>query len=186
MLAAADIVCVVTAHSSIDYARVADRAQLVIDFRNAVPAARRPGGDAVSEPVRVGMVGLGGWGKNLLRNFAGLPQSRPALGVRRRPRDTRRPYAAAYPGVRFTADYRASCWTTRELEAVVLATPVPTHFELARRALEAGKHVMVEKPMTWRAAEGRELREVVRGQRADIDGRPPAALPPGVSRSCAS
>ena len=46
---------------------------------------------------------------------------------------------------------------------MVLATPVPTHFELARRAILAGKHVMVEKPMTWTAAEARELRDLVAG-----------------------
>ena len=52
-----------------------------------------------------------------------------------------------------------------DLTAVVLATPVPTHFELARRAILAGKHVMVEKPMTWTASEARELRDLVTGQR---------------------
>jgi predicted dehydrogenase len=114
----------------------------------------------VSEPVRVGMVGLGGWGKNLLRNFATLPQSELRWACDADP-DARAMYEPANPGVRFTADYR-DLLSDPELEAVVLATPVPTHFELARQALDAGKHVLVEKPMTWRAAEARELRDLVR------------------------
>jgi predicted dehydrogenase len=114
----------------------------------------------VTDPVRVGVVGLGGWGKNLLRNFGNAPESdlRWACDAAEGPRAA---FAATYPQARFTADVNALL-DDPELEAVVVATPVPTHFELARRALEAGKHVLVEKPMTWRAAEARELREVVR------------------------
>ena len=114
----------------------------------------------MSEPVRVGMVGLGGWGKNLLRNFAALPQSDLRWACDADP-GARAMYEPANPGVRFTADYR-DLLSDPQLEAVVLATPVPTHFELARQALAAGKHVLVEKPMTWRAAEARELRDLVR------------------------
>jgi predicted dehydrogenase len=108
----------------------------------------------------VGMVGLGGWGKNLLRNFGSLPESdlRWACDSDEAARTA---HAGAYPATRFTAEFD-QLLDDPELEAVVLATPVPTHFELARRALEAGKHVMVEKPMTWRASEARELRDVVR------------------------
>jgi predicted dehydrogenase len=114
----------------------------------------------VTAPVRVGMVGLGGWGKNLLRNFGSLPESdlRWACDADDGPRAA---FAPSYPQARFTADVD-DLLDDPELEAVVLATPVPTHFELAKRALEAGKHVLVEKPMTWRAAEARELREIVR------------------------
>ncbi len=114
----------------------------------------------MSDPVRVGMVGLGGWGKNLLRNFGSLPESdlRWACDSDEAARTA---HAGAYPATRFTAEFD-QLLDDPELEAVVLATPVPTHFELARRALEAGKHVMVEKPMTWRASEARELRDVVR------------------------
>ena len=114
----------------------------------------------MSDPVRVGMVGLGGWGKNLLRNFGGLPESdlRWACDA---DDQVRARYAPAHPATRFTASLD-DLLDDPELEAVVVATPVPTHFELARRALEAGKHVMVEKPMTWRASEARELREIVR------------------------
>ena len=64
---------------------VAERAQLVIDFRErGVRRRRRQGGEAVSDRVTVGMVGLGGWGKNLLRNFAALPEADLRWCLRRR------------------------------------------------------------------------------------------------------
>ncbi|MGZ4480959.1 MAG: Gfo/Idh/MocA family protein [Gaiellales bacterium] len=114
----------------------------------------------MSDPIRVGVVGLGGWGTNLVRNFATLPGSdlRWCCDADEGCRETQR---ARYPNVRFTGDYR-ELLSDPAVQAVVVATPVPTHFELARQALEAGKHVMVEKPMTWRASEARELRDLVR------------------------
>jgi predicted dehydrogenase len=113
----------------------------------------------VSGPVRIGMVGLGGWGKNLLRNFGALPEADLAWCCDADP-DSRARYAEQYPDARFTGSLD-ELLADPELEAVVLATPVPTHSELARRSLEAGKHVMVEKPMTWRLEEARELRDLV-------------------------
>ena len=109
--------------------------------------------------MRVGVVGLGGWGKNLLRNFGTLPEADLRWGCDADP--ATRESTPAYPQAHFTAELD-DLLADPELEAVVLATPVPTHYELARRSLEAGKHVMVEKPMTFRAAEAHELREVVR------------------------
>ncbi len=103
--------------------------------------------------VRVGQAGLGAWGANLVRNVDDLadlrwlcdtsPERRAALGRR-------------YPAARATADF-GDLLADPEVEAVVIATPVPTHYELARRALEAGKHVFVEKPPAMRAAEMAEL-----------------------------
>ena len=113
----------------------------------------------MSEPVRVGMTGIGRWGRHLLRNFATLPGSDlrwicdpdPELLADR---------VAAHPAARPTTAFE-DLLADPELEAVVLATPVPTHHDLARRALEAGKHVFVEKPMTFSAAEARDLRDTV-------------------------
>jgi predicted dehydrogenase len=113
----------------------------------------------VSDPVGIGMAGAGRWGRHLLRNFATLPASDlrwicdadDAVLAER---------AAGLPTARPTTDFD-DLLADPELEAVVLATPVPTHHDLARRALEAGKHVFVEKPMTFSAAEARDLREVV-------------------------
>jgi predicted dehydrogenase len=103
--------------------------------------------------VRVGQAGLGHWGKNLARNFddlaelAWLCDSSPELLAELGPR---------YPGARPTADFDELLGDDA-LEAVVIATPVPTHHELAKRALEAGKHVFVEKPPAMKAAEMEEL-----------------------------
>ncbi len=66
-----------------------------------------------------------------------------------------------------------------EVEAVVIATPVPTHYALAKQALEAGKHVFVEKPPAMRAAEMEELVALAARARPHADARPPAPLPPG-------
>jgi predicted dehydrogenase len=113
----------------------------------------------VSEPISVAMVGLGGWGKNLLRNFGSIPgcELRYACDS---DDDRRATYAAAHPATTFTSSYE-QVLADPTLDAVVLATPVPTHFEMAQAAILAGKHVMVEKPMTWRASEARTLRELV-------------------------
>jgi predicted dehydrogenase len=103
--------------------------------------------------VKVGQAGLGNWGKNLARNFAELAELTwlcdPADGKRDE-------FAPRYPQARFTTDF-SDLLGDLELDAVVIATPVPTHFELAKRALEAGKHVFVEKPPAMTAAEIDEL-----------------------------
>src|SRR5204862_7768848 len=109
--------------------------------------------------VRVGMVGLGRWGRHLLRNFATLPGSDLRWCCDPDP-DVLAQHAPTYPAARPTASYEDLLGDT-ELEAVVLATPVPTHHALARHALEAGKHVFVEKPMTFNASEARDLRDLV-------------------------
>jgi predicted dehydrogenase len=103
--------------------------------------------------IQVGIAGLGYWGPNLARNFDELADLRwlcdldPAL---------REGMSARYPHVRTTADFDELLRDVN-LDAVVIATPVPTHHELAKRALLAGKHVLVEKPPAMRASEMEEL-----------------------------
>jgi predicted dehydrogenase len=102
--------------------------------------------------ARVGVAGLGHWGPNLARNFAELAElvwlcdSDPAKGE----------LTARYPQARFTSDF-GEMLADPELDAVVIATPVPTHYELTRSALAAGKHVLVEKPPAMRGHEMDEL-----------------------------
>jgi predicted dehydrogenase len=101
----------------------------------------------------IGVVGLGYWGPNLVRNFDELAQ----LGWLCDLDDAlRERFAARYPNAKVTASYE-DLLDDDTLDAIVVATPVPTHHALAKQALEAGKHVLVEKPPAMRAAEMDEL-----------------------------
>src|SRR5256714_1715766 len=110
----------------------------------------------VARTTRVAQVGLGQWGKNLARNFHDLADLAWLcdLDAERRADLTQR-----YPGARMTANFD-EVLEDDSVDAVVVATPVPTHHDLARRALEADKHVFVEKPPAMRGAEMEELCEL--------------------------
>jgi predicted dehydrogenase len=105
--------------------------------------------------VRIGVVGAGGWGRNLVRNFSGVRGGRLVFCCDLS-EETLRRLAPLYPETRMTTRVE-EVFESREVDAVVIATDVATHFEMARRALEAGKHVYVEKPLTLAAREAREL-----------------------------
>jgi predicted dehydrogenase len=102
------------------------------------------------EPVRIGVAGLGYWGPNLARNFAGIS------GAELRwccdaDEAARARVAPLFPGVSLTGSLD-DLLEDPELDAIVLATPVPSHAELAVRVLEAGKHCFVEKPLAQSVA----------------------------------
>src|SRR5438309_1320081 len=99
-----------------------------------------------SHAVRVGVVGLGYWGPNLVRVLHELPEA-SLLSVCDVQQDALAGVNRRYPGLRTTRNYE-ELLDDPELEAIAIATPVSTHSELARLALEAGKHVFVEKPLT--------------------------------------
>jgi len=101
----------------------------------------------------IAVAGLGYWGPNLARNFAELGVLTALCDQDEARRET---FAARYPSARVTASFE-ELLADDALEGVVVATPVPTHFALAKQALEAGKHVLVEKPPAMRAAEIDEL-----------------------------
>jgi predicted dehydrogenase len=103
--------------------------------------------------ARIGVVGLNYWGPNLVRNFDDLAELAWVCDL-----DEARlgDLAVRYPRARATVRFD-DLLADDTLDAVVVATPVPTHHELAKRALEAGKHVFVEKPPAMRAAEMDEL-----------------------------
>src|SRR4029079_6086892 len=103
----------------------------------------------MSAPTRIAGVGLNYWGPNLVRNFDGLAELAWLCDL-----DDAHlaPLAERYPHARPTSTY-ADMLADESLDAVVIATPVPTHYELAKQALEAGKHVFVEKPPAMRAWE---------------------------------
>src|SRR5437588_3427240 len=107
------------------------------------------------DATTIGVIGCGYWGPNLLRNFAenetaelrwicDLDQTRLTAMARR------------YPSVQSTGDYRRLL-DDPALEALAVVTPVATHFQIAKEALRAGKHVLVEKPLTTTAGEAEEL-----------------------------
>jgi predicted dehydrogenase len=107
------------------------------------------------EALTVGVVGLGFWGPNLARNFDDLPGARLAwLCDGQEDRLTR--LAMRYPEARRTPRFD-DLLADQALDAVVIATPVVTHADLARHALAAGKHVFVEKPLALSAGEAEEL-----------------------------
>jgi predicted dehydrogenase len=106
--------------------------------------------------TRVGVVGLGYWGPNLARNFDQLAELAWVCDADPGHLST---FAGRYPQASATGTYQ-HLLEDETLDAVVVATPVPTHYELAKQALEAGKHVLVEKPPAMRAAEMNELVEL--------------------------
>jgi predicted dehydrogenase len=106
--------------------------------------------------THIAQVGLGQWGKNLARNFDQLADLVWLCDV---DDECRAQAAQSYPSAQVTSSFD-DVLADDSVEAVVVATPVPTHYELARRALEAGKHVFVEKPPAMRGAEIEELCEL--------------------------
>jgi predicted dehydrogenase len=117
--------------------------------------SRFTAGNSGIDPVRVAVVGLGYWGPNLVRNLHELPEAELACVCDSRPEALAK-LRSRYPAVprrrkfdRILAD--------RSIEAVVIATPVGTHYKLAAAALEAGKHVFVEKPLAPSSEEAADL-----------------------------
>ena len=110
--------------------------------------------------VAVGVVGLGYWGPNLARNFAALPGAELAWLCDTRP-DVRERFGATFPQARLTGELD-DLLADPALDAVVLATPVPTHAELSVRVLEAGKHCFVEKPLAQSVADAERAVEAAR------------------------
>ena len=103
--------------------------------------------------ARVGIAGLGYWGPNLARNFDDLADLTWLCDLDGELRDR---FAQRYPAAHVTASFEEML-ADESLDAVIVATPVPTHYALAKQTLEAGKHVLVEKPPAMRAAEMDEL-----------------------------
>ncbi len=114
--------------------------------------------------VGIGVVGYGYWGPNLVRNFADTAGAR-VIAVSDLREERLAQLQARYPAVRTTTDYR-DIMSDPAVDAIVIATPVSTHFDLALKALQAGKHVFVEKPLVAEVEQGLRLRdEAARRQR---------------------
>jgi predicted dehydrogenase len=129
-----------------------------------VPAAKKAAADRAasyqpaartSSNVRVGVIGYGYWGPNIVRNFQGLDGCDLVAVCDKNPAALRRA-ERNYPGVHLTTDF-AEVLTSPDIDAIAVITPVWTHFDLAKSALENGKHVFVEKPFTSNSAQAEQL-----------------------------
>ena len=105
--------------------------------------------------VKIGVIGYGYWGPNLVRNFFEVSETQ-VVAVSDMRDDRLKLVKSRYPGVEVTNSVR-SLLENPEIDAIAIATPVSTHYELALAALEHGKHVMVEKPMTSSAEQAIHL-----------------------------
>jgi predicted dehydrogenase len=108
-------------------------------------------------PIRVGVIGCGYWGPKLARNFHDLPEA-SLLMVSDLRADRLGEIKKLYPQIKTTRKYEDLL--DGQIDAVVIATPVSTHFPLARAALLAGKHVFIEKPITSHSENAKELVEL--------------------------
>src|ERR1044071_7210190 len=105
--------------------------------------------------IRVGVIGYGYWGPNLVRNFMSAPDSAVTRVCDLR-EERIAPLRKLYPGIK-TCSRPEELINDPAIDAVVIATPVSSHFELAMAALKAGKHVLVEKPLATRSDHARQL-----------------------------
>ena len=106
-------------------------------------------------PVRVAVVGLGYWGPQLVRNLYESTSAELVTICDARP-EALAQVGRRYPGVRQTTEF-ADVLADPEVEAVVIATPISTHYQLARATLEAGRHAFVEKPLAGSLADAKTL-----------------------------
>jgi len=110
--------------------------------------------------IGIAVVGCGYWGPNLIRNFSALSDCQVKMicdAQEKRLTHVKK----LYPGVESTTEFERLI-TNEEVEAIVISTPVYTHYEMAKRSLMAGKHTMIEKPMASSAAECQELVDLAR------------------------
>jgi predicted dehydrogenase len=115
-------------------------------------------GEMITTPIGVAVVGYGYWGPNVVRNIVERPEFR-LMGLCERDPARCEEFLRRHPDHAVEADLDLLLLDPR-VQAVSIATPPRTHFELVRRALEAGKHVLVEKPLATTVAQAEELIEV--------------------------
>jgi predicted dehydrogenase len=134
---------------------------LVSPLSTITPIRRR-----MTSAVRFGIVGYGYWGPNVVRNLHGLSGVELAAVCDKSPAARKRVHKN-HPQTYVTAD-AAEIMTSPEIDAVAIVTPVWTHFELAKMALENGKHVFVEKPFTSNVSQAEELIQLADKQQLKI------------------
>jgi predicted dehydrogenase len=114
----------------------------------------------------MGVIGYGYWGPNIVRNFNALEGSR-VVAVSDQNEAALRKAKKSFPHLRVTPD-SDELINARDVDAVAIVTPVFTHFELARKALRAGKHILVEKPFTYKSSHAEQLIDLAEKNRLRI------------------
>ncbi|MDP2671613.1 MAG: Gfo/Idh/MocA family oxidoreductase [bacterium] len=117
--------------------------------------------------IVLGFIGLGYWGPNLIRNFHKQEGVRVKT-VADLSEDRLAKIKGDFPSIARTTTNYQDLLNDKEIEAIVIATPVSSHFQLAKEALEAGKHVLVEKPMTATVAQAEELLEIAKRKKLTL------------------
>lgn len=108
--------------------------------------------------INLGVIGYGYWGPNIVRNFSSIENAR-VVSVCDLNGDALGKAKLTYPKIEVTSDYNEVMDSPR-INAIAIITPVNTHYELTRKALQRGKHVFVEKPFTCTAEQAEELIEL--------------------------
>ncbi len=116
--------------------------------------------------LKIGVIGYGYWGPNIVRNFNGLEEAR-VVTICDGNQSAMKRAKKAYPHIAVTNDCK-EILTSPEIDAVAVITPVSTHFELAKQALQNGKHIFVEKPFTMSSAQAEELIDLAAGKKLTI------------------
>jgi len=115
------------------------------------------------DKIVLAQIGVGNWGKNLLRNFSALSNARVKM-IAEMDETIRQRVQSTYPDIQAVAEAEKVI-SDNEVNAIVIATTPDTHYDLAKKALLAGKHVFVEKPMSLNARDGEELVRIAREQK---------------------
>ncbi len=121
----------------------------------SIAARKRESSHGDNNMVRFGVIGYGYWGPNVVRNLDQLDGSEVVAVCDKSP-TARKRVQKAYPRVRIAAEC-TELTSSPDIDAIAVVTPVWTHYELAKAALENGKHVFIEKPITSNTAQAEEL-----------------------------
>ncbi len=115
--------------------------------------------------MKIGIIGLGYWGPNLVRNFSANGQVEKVIGCDAK-EERLKFIKSRFPSVELISDYKKLLES--DVDAVAIATPVGTHYDLVKQALLAGKHVWVEKPFTSTALHAQELIKIANSKKLKI------------------
>lgn len=116
--------------------------------------------------LSIGVVGYGYWGPNIVRNFSSIDNVKVVSVYDKNPKALQR-IEKTYPNIK-AAQTADDITTSPDIDIVAVVTPVSTHFALAKKALENGKHIFVEKPFTFTSREAEELIELAEKKRLKI------------------